>query len=96
MELQEQWDEYIKTNAYAHPVSWLEEELDYTPVVTEIVGEWRWGNIYENVYQAPHGALVGLSYMDASGDGDIDASGMSAEFYPVEAQTVSVVKYVRK
>ena len=95
MNLNEQWKEYIKLDSYAHPVEFLEEYLEYTPVQSKLIGTWRWGNINEDIYQAPDNSLIGVTYRDASGDGDIDANGMDADFYTVEAKEVTVVEYVK-
>lgn len=94
-ELNEQWKEYGKEDSYTLPTGFL-EELDYTLIEDNIVGDWRWGNINEAVYESPDGELIGVTYMDAAGDGEVDHWGMNAEFYAVEVKTVTVVKYVKK
>lgn len=94
-ELNEQWEEYIKDELYAHPNEFLEEYLEYTPVQSEVIGTWRWGNIVEDIYQVPDNSLIGVTYHDVSGDGDIDAGGMMADFYTVTAEEVTVIKYVK-
>jgi hypothetical protein len=96
MDLNKAWNEFGKNDSYTYPSGWLEDELDYTLVENEIVGDWRWGNIIEAVYKSPEGELVGVQYMDAAGDGEVDHHGMCAEFYPVEAHTVTMVKYLKK
>lgn len=95
MDLNEKWSEHIESDHYAHPVSWLEDELGYELLDSEIVGESRWGTFYEAFYKSPEGDLVGVSYEDAAAEGEYDAEQRGAEFYPVEAREVTVTKYVR-
>ncbi len=94
MDLNEQWEEYGKESSYEYPTVFL-EDLDYTEVESEIVGDWRWGNIIQAVYKSPEGELIGVQYMDAAGDGEVDHWSMNAEFYPVKAEVVTVTKYVK-
>jgi hypothetical protein len=93
-DLNKQWAQYIKEEHYANPRGFM-EDMGFDEVASEITGESRWGIFYENVYKAPDGSLVGLSYEDAAAEGEYDADMMGAEFYPVEAQEVTVTKYVR-
>lgn len=95
MDLNEQWAEHIKTDSSGSPSWWLQDDLGYKEISTEITGESRWGIFYENVYEAPDGTLIGLDYEDAAAEGEYDADQMNAEFYPVEAKQVTVTKYVR-
>jgi len=93
-DLNKLWSQHITEHSYAHPSGFL-EDLDYAEVESKIVGTWRWGNIYADVYRAPDDSLTGVSYMDTSGEGEIDADGMNVEFYPVEAKEITTVEYVR-
>ena len=94
MNLNEQWLEYIKEDSYADPNDFI-RSLGYSQVQSEIVEEWRWGNVYENVYIDQPNHFVGLSYRDSL-DGELDSSNMRVEFYPVEAHQVITIKYVRQ
>jgi len=90
----EEWQTYSEEETYGHP-SWFFEELGWEQVQDEIVGTWRWGNLCEDVWKGPDGELLMVSYMDASGDSDIDLDGMNVEIHPVEAREVTTVKYVK-
>jgi len=94
MDLNKQWQEYAGLHTYGHPEHMM-EDLGWSVVEQEIADTWRWGNIVRVVWKSPEGQLVGAQFMDASGDGDIDADGMNVEFYPVEAQEVTITKYVK-
>lgn len=94
-DLNKLWAEYIKENSYATPEEFLVGEFGFILVTSEIVGTWRWGNIMEDVYTHVDGSFLGVTYHDVSGDSDIDAFGMMAEFYPVEEKQVTITKYVR-
>lgn len=95
LNLNKLWAEYIKNNHYAHPANFLEDEHDFILIEDDVVGTWRWGNIVQQVWKANDVEFFGVQYRDVSGDGDIDADSMGVDFYRVEPQEVTTVKYVR-
>lgn len=89
------WAEYIKEDTYAHPSDFMQYERGFTEVESDVVGTWRWGNIVRAIYKANDVEYYAVQYKDASGDGDIDADGMHAEFWRVEPKEVTTIKYVK-
>lgn len=88
------WNEYIKENSYASPAEFMEDEMEFNLVQSEVVDTWRWGNHNEDVYEK-NGEYYSVSYRDASGDGEIDAYDAMAEFSRVEKKEVTVTKFVK-
>lgn len=67
----------------------------YELIHSDMVGEWRWGVIYEAVIKDSEGNLWGTTYQVQTGDNyyhefeDLD----QVEFYPVKAITKTIVTY---
>lgn len=89
------WNSTIKEDRYAHPTEVAEFELNLIQLQSEVVDTWRWGSVIETVYTNNHENYIAVTYLETSGDSEIDALGRSVTAHDVVPQEVTTIKYVR-
>lgn len=90
---------FVLDSEIAYTLSCADEVDGYELITQDVVGEWRWGNVYRLVFKDHEDKLWEFTYKEQSGDHywcSIDPSETkSVTCFAVKAVEVVTTEYVR-